>query len=586
MKLKTQLLAAPLLSAAVALGAGGVYAWLDQRSAQREHAALEHDMADYKTIGQVQLQLGNVQAGVYRTLAILDSFDEARTKAFVDGVAQEVQGMKRALAALADDKDPELKKQVEATAPLLDRYLQQLRKAIELTAVEVNMGVAAMKAAEASHGELVKSSAAIAARTDSAYRQRQASAEAGGRNLMLWCGLLGLLATAAAVVGSWRVQRRLASELGRAAALSREVAEGRLGADIGSTRADEIGELVRGQGEMVRRLRESLLTVQQASSSIGSAASEIASGNNDLSRRTEQTASSLQQTASSMEQLTGTVRQSADAASQANQLASSAAQVAQRGGQVVAQVVSTMDEINASSRRIGDIIGTIDGIAFQTNILALNAAVEAARAGEQGRGFAVVAGEVRSLAPRAAEAAREIKSLIGASVERVETGTRQVRDAGGTMDEIVASVQRVSDIIAEISAAAGEQSAGIGQVNQAVTQLDQMTQQNAALVEQSAAAAESLKEQAQRLAEVLVRFDLGGSAPVAAAASMAAAGATATAPPPPKAAPPAAVAARVPAAARQASASAMPQQPQPQAKAATPVPAAQPSGGNDDWETF
>jgi methyl-accepting chemotaxis protein len=207
-----------------------------------------------------------------------------------------------------------------------------------------------------------------------------------------------------------------------------------------------------------------------------------------------------------MEQLTGTVRQSAEAASQANQLASSASAVASRGGEVVGQVVTTMDEINTSSKKIADIIGVIDGIAFQTNILALNAAVEAARAGEQGRGFAVVAGEVRSLAQRSAEAAKEIKALIGTSVDKVETGARLVQEAGSTMNEIVASVQRVTDIIGEITAAANEQSGGIGQVNQAVTQLDQMTQQNAALVEESTAAAESLKDQAQRLTTVVAAF--------------------------------------------------------------------------------
>ena len=210
-----------------------------------------------------------------------------------------------------------------------------------------------------------------------------------------------------------------------------------------------------------------------------------------------------------MEQLTGTVKQSADSARQANQLASSSAEVAARGGAVVSQVVSTMDEINASSKKIADIIGVIDGIAFQTNILALNAAVEAARAGEQGRGFAVVAGEVRSLAGRSAEAAKEIKGLIGASVERVEAGSRLVADAGQTMQEIVGSVQRVSDIIGEITAAAAEQSDGIGQVNGSVLQLDQMTQQNAALVEESAAAAESLKDQARRLSDVVSTFKLG-----------------------------------------------------------------------------
>ncbi len=256
-------------------------------------------------------------------------------------------------------------------------------------------------------------------------------------------------------------------------------------------------------------LRQTLGSVRGGADGVSLAAQEIAQGNADLSVRTEQTASNLQHAASSMARLTQTVNQTADSARTANQLASSASEVAARGGSVVAQVVSTMDEINHSSKKIADIIGTIDGIAFQTNILALNAAVEAARAGEQGRGFAVVASEVRSLAQRSAEAAREIKSLIGASVERVESGSRLVQDAGNTMGEIVASVQRVTDVIGEISAAAAEQSSGIGQVNTAVTQLDAMTQQNAALVEESAAAAESLKDQSRQLAGALVNFRIG-----------------------------------------------------------------------------
>ncbi len=258
--------------------------------------------------------------------------------------------------------------------------------------------------------------------------------------------------------------------------------------------------------QALRHVEQTISAVRASAESITTATTEIASGNLDLSQRTENAASSLQQTASSMEQLTATVRHSADSAVQAKTLAASAAQVAQRGGSVVSQVVTTMGDINASSKKIADIIGTIDGIAFQTNILALNAAVEAARAGEQGRGFAVVASEVRSLAQRSAEAAREIKSLIGTSVEKVEAGTRLVADAGHTMSEIVASVQRVADIIGEISAASGEQSAGIGQVNHAVADLDHSTQQNAALVEQSAAAAGSLKDQAVRLAELVATF--------------------------------------------------------------------------------
>jgi methyl-accepting chemotaxis protein len=255
-----------------------------------------------------------------------------------------------------------------------------------------------------------------------------------------------------------------------------------------------------------QRMHGVVTSVQSSAGSIEVASAEIASGNHDLSARTEQAASSLQQTAASMEQLNSTVRQSADAARQASQIAVANAEVAARGGVVVGQVVTTMNEITASSKKISDIIGVIDAIAFQTNILALNAAVEAARAGEQGRGFAVVAGEVRNLAQRSAEAAKEIKGLIGTSVDRVEAGSRLVAQAGSTIGEVVTNAQRIADIIGEITAAASEQSDGIGQVNVAVNQLDQMTQQNAALVEQSSAAAQSLKDQALSLAQAILVF--------------------------------------------------------------------------------
>ncbi|QTN24405.1 HAMP domain-containing protein [Rhizobacter sp. AJA081-3] len=330
--------------------------------------------------------------------------------------------------------------------------------------------------------------------------------------------ILSVLLLAGLAVGSmmaWSIARSVTSPVHEAVKAAEVIASGDLSHSVSSQRGDELGDLLRTIGRMQESLRTLVGQVRTSTDSIGTASVEIATGNQDLSARTEQTASNLQQAASSMEQLNGTVKQSADSARQANQLAASAAEVAQRGGHVVSQVVSTMDEINASSKKIADIIGVIDGIAFQTNILALNAAVEAARAGEQGRGFAVVASEVRSLAQRSAEAAKEIKGLIGASVERVEAGSKLVADAGQTMGEIVGSVQRVSDIIGEITAAAAEQSDGIGQVNTAVTQLDQMTQQNAALVEQSAAAAESLKDQAMRLAQVVASFRLAGHAGVA-----------------------------------------------------------------------
>ena len=320
----------------------------------------------------------------------------------------------------------------------------------------------------------------------------------------------GLLAVGLAIVAAWRITQSVVQPLRQGIAATQRMAGGDLTQPVAVNGRDEVADMLRSLGHMQDTLAQTVARVRSSSESIGTASVQIASGNLDLSTRTEQTASNLQQAASSLEEITGTVGQTADSARTANQLASSASTSAQRGGEVVAQVVSTMQDINTSSKKIADIIGTIDGIAFQTNILALNAAVEAARAGEQGRGFAVVASEVRSLAQRSAEAAREIKSLIGASVERVDAGTRLVADAGSTMDEIVANVQRVSDIIGEITAATSEQSAGIGQVSGAVNDLDRMTQQNAALVEESAAAAQSLKDQAQRLNTIVATFQLPG----------------------------------------------------------------------------
>ncbi|HEX5783422.1 MAG TPA: methyl-accepting chemotaxis protein [Burkholderiaceae bacterium] len=324
--------------------------------------------------------------------------------------------------------------------------------------------------------------------------------------LMIQLGLVGAVIVLVVGVG-WVVTRSVLDQVGgepsHAIAVMAEVSKGNLDAAIPKAVP---GSMLDSLSQMVAALRDMLAEVHSATESIATASHEIAQGNNDLSQRTEQAAHSIQTTASSMEELTSTVSHTADATQMANQLATTATEVAERGGQVVSQVVTTMTAINHSSKKIADIIAVIDGIAFQTNILALNAAVEAARAGEQGRGFAVVAGEVRNLAQRSAQAAKEIKDLIVDSVGKVESGTRLVDEAGSTMTDIVASVQRVTDIIGEIRSATAEQRQGIGQINEAINELDQATQQNSALVEESTAAAESLRDQTVKLNHAMSRF--------------------------------------------------------------------------------
>ena len=333
--------------------------------------------------------------------------------------------------------------------------------------------------------------------------------EAASRSQLI--GLAMLVALLSILCASF-LTTSITRPIRHAAAAARRVADGDLTGVIEATSTDEAGELLRALKDMNANLLRIVSSVRGGTEAIATASSQIAAGNQDLSSRTEQQASSLEETASSMEELTATVRQNADHARHASQLANAAADIAANGGQVVSQVVDTMASINDASKKIADIIGVIDGIAFQTNILALNAAVEAARAGEQGRGFAVVASEVRSLAQRSAAAAKDIKDLIGDSVDKVGTGTLLVDQAGKTMDDVVASIRQVTDVVGEITAASAEQSAGIEQVNQAIAQMDQVTQQNAALVEEAAAASESMHHQSRELSVVVSEFRLGNEA--------------------------------------------------------------------------
>ena len=508
MKLGTKLLLAPLLTGLIALAGGGLNAWLMDRAAGATADAFQADLGNLRTITQAQEQVGRLHAGAYRTVALIESLDEAAVKAYRADLKTQIEGVNRVIAAVAGSaaQGDALRTAVASIGADLTKYGKQADNAVDMASVDPNTGIAAMQGADTSFQAVTKTMSEIVTGIETAAAASSAEATALAHRTTLLLTLASVLATGFTLAVCGLMLRRVMLAIKRAAEVAVAVANGDLAVPAPSQRSDEIGDLQRALGQMVAQLRDSIHTVQDAAQRIAGAGAQIATGNQDLSNRTEQTASNLQQAASSLETLTGTVRHSADSAHQASALAASAAEVAQRGGTAVGQVVSTMDEINTSSRKIADIIGTIDGIAFQTNILALNAAVEAARAGEQGRGFAVVASEVRSLAQRSAAAAREIKTLIGTSVDRVEIGTRQVRDAGATMTEIVASVQRVADIISEISAAAGEQSSGIGEVNGAVASLDHMTQQNAALVEQSAAAAEHLRDQARSLSGIVARF--------------------------------------------------------------------------------
>jgi len=456
--------------------------------------------------------LDNTRGSVARVFQIVQESDKASLAKARERFASNTKELQQSLTQLAPlVNSEEGKAQLAKCKESAERYLASAERVFALLD-----GGGRDAAGKLAYGETYTALHTLAGdlrafndlqqqRLESAAARSTASANRG-RMLIIALGVIALLLGAAS---SWLVTHSVTSPMRQAIDAANRVKDGDLTVAIRSSGRDETAQLLAAMAAMSANLRQVVGAVRSGVDSVTTASAQIASGNQDLSSRTEQQASNLQETASSMEQFTSTIQQSADNAKQANQLAAAASKTASRGGVVVERVVATMNEITAASKRIADIIQVIDGIAFQTNILALNAAVEAARAGEQGRGFAVVASEVRSLAQRSAQAAKEIKDLIGDSVQKVDAGGLQVAEAGETMNEIVKQVSRVCDLIGEISAAADEQSSGIAQVNQAVGQMDQVTQQNAALVEQSAAAAESLKTQAQQLSQAVSVFKLG-----------------------------------------------------------------------------
>ena len=495
-------------------------------------------------------------------------YDEAEKK-LSDKFAAEGSTQEKALLAQI--------KEYEATAmPAIAKAsdLWMANNAVDATKIMIKE----IRPAQKKWLEALEQLAATEDKVNSQVQTDASDAFTTARNTML---ILGFVAVALGVVAAVVITRGLLKQLGGepdyTAQIAGSIAHGDLSINIDTSDAER-GSLLAEMKEMRDSLVDIVGQVRVGTETIGTASREIAAGNIDLSSRTEMQASSLEKTASAMEELTSTVKQNADNAREANQLAASASDVARKGGDVVSQVVETMGSINTSANKIVDIIGVIDGIAFQTNILALNAAVEAARAGEQGRGFAVVASEVRNLAQRSAAAAKEIKTLIGDSVEKVERGSKLVGQAGVTMDEVVASVKRVTDIMSEIANASQEQSAGIEQVNMSIIEMDSMTQQNAALVEQAAAAAQSLQDQASELAHVVSIFKLveGEVVHVSAPSSMAAAPAATPARPALRAVKPAAKAALK----RPAPAAA------PVETAAKPKKIASAAASSDEWEEF
>ncbi|MEZ5646732.1 MAG: methyl-accepting chemotaxis protein [Burkholderiaceae bacterium] len=489
---------------------GGSGLWGMQQLSHLGDEFVDHAFAETQALGRMRLALADLSR--YEKDMVIHYESPEQLSLARMRWEQTLTGLRKEMGDMLGGKDDE----DNAVVRSMDAHVQDYAAAVQPVIKQIEAGAydsatvanRMLERAHTAYAQLLKDMTSLDAIIAGEAGILSSAMDSTSTRTIQWFGLAVVLACLVVVPTTLANMQSICRPLAQAESLARSIAGGDLTSQVRVEGRDELTRLTDALGGMQASLSRVVGELRQSTEYINTASAEIASGNQDLSERTEQAAGNLQQTATSVDQINGTVRQSADAARQASQMAVANAEVAARGGAVVGEVVSTMEDINRSSQKIADIIGVIDGIAFQTNILALNAAVEAARAGEQGRGFAVVAGEVRSLAQRSAQAAREIKGLIDSSVERAEAGTRLVGEAGSTIGEIVTNAEQVSAFIRDITTAADEQSQGMDQVNQAVGNLDQMTQQNAALVEQSAAAAASLQEQAQKLASLVSTFRL------------------------------------------------------------------------------
>ncbi|MGZ8295263.1 MAG: methyl-accepting chemotaxis protein, partial [Telluria sp.] len=503
------LLAPGLVLILLVLTAGSAYYGMVRQNASMENL-VQVRAARLKAAADVAGDAKYAHANIYQLLAWINgSFAQAR----LDGLIKEIGGKHQAIAtqlgALAAVSGPDERKIIEASRTALAAYRKSVQFTIDMAQADQSLAASSMAKAEKEFVQLNARLAELSALERQLSESAFAVAKAEFRRLVLTITGFVLLSIVLSLLATMAVRRSMLRDIRAMSDVMRDLADGQLGASVGSAGRDEIAETSRALDHTIANLNQTLRSVLASVRSIDTASQEIATGNLDLSTRTEMQAASLEQTASAMESLTLALKENANNARMANELAASAATLAENGGQAVDRAVTTMERIRASSRKIVEIIGVIDGISFQTNILALNAAVEAARAGEQGRGFAVVAAEVRTLAQRSAAAAKEIKALIADSVAIIDGGSTSVNEAGSSMGHIVASVRQVNEIIERISVASSEQAEGIAEVNHAVGQMDDMTQQNAALVEQAAAAAASLHEQTVNLAQAVSIFKIG-----------------------------------------------------------------------------